>query len=127
MKKMMLLILALAGFSYAGTTIGVFDGTNAMAVTNISFRLDCFYGRIHGLLTNTYSSTVTVTGTNAFIHSKTGFTPFGAGNLGQSSIVHFELTCVEDGGADNALFIHDIDFHFESDKLGSDNETPNGM
>lgn len=98
------------------------------AVTNISFRLDAFYGRIHQPLTNTYSSTITVTGTNAFVHSINSFDSLGGGDLiGPSTIVHFEITCVEDGGADNKLFIHDIDFHFEADKLGSDEETPNGL
>ncbi len=97
------------------------------AVTNISFRLDCFYGRIRGQLTNTYSDTITVRGTNAFYHQLSSFAGFGASNLYESSIVHFEITCLEDGGANDKLFIHDIDFHFQIDKIGSNNELPDGL
>lgn len=101
---------------------------NRSAITNISFRLDCIYAPIHGLLTNLYSSTVVVSGTNAFYHQLSGFTPFGSNVLSESSIVQFEITCVQDGGANDKLFIHDIDFHYQIDKLGTDGELPpNGL
>lgn len=97
------------------------------AITNISFKLDCVYGGINRGITNTYSSTVTVTGTNAYLHRLVSFTPFGSNALNESSIVLFEITCVEDGGANDKVFIHDIDFHYQIDKLGSDNEIPDGI
>lgn len=97
------------------------------AITNISFKLDCIYGSIYDNLTNNYSSTITITGTNAYRHALASFSPFGDNDLFESSIVFFEITCVEDGGANDKLFIHDIDFHYEIDKLGTNNELPDGM
>jgi hypothetical protein len=97
------------------------------SATNLTFKLDCIYGAIHGDITNTYSETITISGTNAFRHVLSSFPSFGTNILAESSIVGFEITCVNDGGADNKVFIHDIDFHFESEKLGTDLEIPNGM
>jgi hypothetical protein len=39
----------------------------------------------------------------------------------------FKIECVEDGGANDSLFIHDIDFHFQADKLGSGDEIPDDI
>jgi hypothetical protein len=94
------------------------------AITNISFTLETRFGSIYGSLTNAYSNTVTVTGTNAFIHMMTSFAPFGSNVLNESSIVMFFLKCEEDGGDNDKLFIHDIDFHYQIDKPGSDDERP---
>ena len=61
------------------------------------------------------------------MHTLTSFPPFGTNTLGPSSIVMFKIECVEDGGANDNLFIHDIDFHFQADKLGSGDEIPDDI
>ena len=95
-------------------------GRSLTPVTNV-WGLTVNSAPIHGQFTNTwyYQATSVVERSK---HHLVGFPPY-APAMSESAIISFVVTNVS--GA--ASYLLDIDFHFESDKLGTDNELPDGI
>lgn len=101
MKKILVGLLAISLYQCApaAVTFGQWDGTNVIAFTTKGY----------------------VDAADTLLDQKIdALTPTGI-------VTSVAVNGEEDGGEDNKLFIHDIDFYFEADKLGSDEETPNGI
>lgn len=103
--------------------------TTFAAGTNATFRLDLYYGNVHGYLTNWYAKTNTVSMTNTYQHCVLSF-----GNLtnnaifsGRSSVLFKGRVMRIDGGTGdigaNPVWVDSIDIHVPITELGSIGQT----
>jgi hypothetical protein len=92
-----------------------------------TWELAMSFGHIEGGMTNTYRQSSIFTNLTARKHVMSSFPAVTdmTNRLGESGIFLISLKCVSAGAAStNGPLLLDFDIHFQSDKLGSDNENP---
>lgn len=100
--------------------------TSSSACTS-SWELAMSFGRITGMMTNTYRQTATFTNLTPWVHAMSSFPAVTdmTNKLGESGIFLISLKCVSEGATTtNGPFLMDFDIHYQTDKIGSDNENP---